>query len=181
MEIDENRLPAFPVKFNVLATASDNIVMIMEKESGGEGVELGRIADGPYFSDSHILPRDYANFVSEEITSLTDAKQTALEIWFNQEFSESEKEEAIERLANETPIASDELDQYDSVFDVLIEFVTTREEANEGPATYSWVHLSDFRKFERAGRCYPWTTEESLREQVQAIPGPEAVTWSDVE
>jgi hypothetical protein len=60
----------------------------------------------------------------------------------------------------------------------LREFLEEREEADQPPATYSWVHLSDFRKFERAGKCYPWMSEDDLREQAQALPGPETVDWS---
>jgi hypothetical protein len=36
----------------------------------------------------------------------------------------------------------------------------------EEPATYSWVHLNKFRKFELHDRCFPWTTEDELRTAV---------------
>ena len=181
LDVDESALPAFPVKFNLLATAADMVVMVMEKESGGEGVELGRIADGPYFLCSHILPRDYANFTSDSIESLDDAKKAALEIWFNDNLTESEKENTIERLADRTPTSASELDGYNGVLELLKDFLEEREEGDQQPATYSWVHLSDFRKFERAERCYPWMSEDSLREQVNTIPGPDTPDWSHYE
>lgn len=40
------------------------------------------------------------------------------------------------------------------------------------PATYSWVHLNKFRKFELHNRCFPWTTEEELRTVVGDLPTP---------
>lgn len=181
LDVDERKLPAFPVKFNLLATAADMVIMVMEKESGGEGVELGRIADGPYFNCSHVLPRDYANFTSDAIESLEDTKKAALEIWFNDTLTTSEKENAIEGLAEQTPTSAKELIEYDNVLKYLEDFLTEREDKDQQPATYSWVHLSDFRKFERAGRCYSWMTDESLREQANEIPGPDTPDWSQYE
>lgn len=178
LSVSERDVPAFSIKFNLLATAVDHIVMIMEKESGGEGVELGRIADMPYMKRSHVLPRDYANFVSDEITSLDEAKKAALEIWFNDDLTDADKSDGIANLAGKVPI--DELDTSSTaeIESFLIDFVTERAVDEEPPATYSWVHLSDFRKFERVGRCYPWETKERLREQVHNIPGPSTVDTS---
>lgn len=172
MDVDERDLPAFGIKFNLLASAADMITMVMEKESGGEGVELGRIVDGPYFKKSHVLPRDYANFVSDEITTMQDAKKAALEIHFNEKLDDDERKQAIERLAAKVPEDGD-------VETHLRQFLEEREQAAQPPATYSWVHLSDFRKFERACRCYPWTSEAELREQTQTLPGPEEIDWSN--
>lgn len=178
LNVSERVLPAFSIKFNLLATAVDHIVMVMEKESGGEGVELGRIADMPYFEYSHVLPKDYANFVSNEITSLDDAKQSALEVWFNENLSDTEKSDGIANLAEKVP--TDELDvsSASEIESLLTEFVTDRAAGSEPPATYSWVHLSDFRKFERVGRCYPWKTEKALRSRANEIPGPSMVDSS---
>lgn len=39
-------------------------------------------------------------------------------------------------------------------------------------ATYSWVHLNKFRKFELHDRCFPWTTVEELRTAVGELPSP---------
>jgi len=99
LKVSEKALPGFTVKFNILATCADRIVMVMEKESGGEGVELGRIVDAPYFTNSHVMPRDYANFVSDSVESLPDAKKAAIEIWFNENFSGKESEDRIKRYA----------------------------------------------------------------------------------
>jgi hypothetical protein len=43
----------------LLATYSDYIVGVFEKESGGEAPELGEIDDPPYFDKSYVFPRDY--------------------------------------------------------------------------------------------------------------------------
>ncbi|GGK83976.1 hypothetical protein [Haloarcula sebkhae] len=179
LEIDERELPGFSVKFNILASCVDWIVMVMEKESGGESVELGRIVDGPYFSDSHVMPRDYANFVSESVESMTDAKKAAIEVWFNEHLSDSESENSIRRFAEHiADNPSLDFNDSDKITERLIEFAEQREKEKEEPSTYSWVHLSDFRKFERVGRCYPWMDEDSLREQANNIPGPGTVDWS---
>ncbi|MFC7325084.1 hypothetical protein ACFQMF_10900 [Halorubrum rutilum] len=54
------------------------------------------------------------------------------------------------------------------VWDVIDE----RADEDEEPATYSWVHLNKFRKFERHDRCFPWTTEDELRTEVDELPAP---------
>lgn len=181
LAVDERSLPAFPVKFNLLASAADKIVMIMEKESGGEGVELGRLADGPYFKTTYVMPRDYANFTSNAIESLTDAEHTALEIAFNDHLSPTERDDAIERLASQVPLSSCQYQSAEEVLNAIEAVVAERTADEEPPATYSWVHLSDFRKFERMGRCYPWLDEDSLRDQVNAIPGPETPGWDTID
>lgn len=169
LSVDETDLPAFTIKFNLLASAADLIAMVMEKESGGEGPELGRIVDGPYFEYSHVLPRDYVGFNTEEIHSLDEAKRAALEIWFNDHMDETEKVENIDRLCENCGYVN----KPDAVWD----FVEEREEGPGDPATYSWVHLSDFRKFERVDRCHPWTSEAQLRHQATSLPGPGQAGW----
>lgn len=178
LDVSERELPAFSVKFNLLATAADYVVMVMEKESGGEGVELGRIADMPYFVSSHVLPRDYANFVSDAITSLADAKKSALELWFNHNLTDTEKSDAIAELAAKVPMDTTDVTSETDIETIIKDFVTERAADDEPPAAYSWVHLSDFRKFERAGRCYPWQTEDMLRQQAHELPGPPTVDTS---
>jgi hypothetical protein len=42
----------------------------------------------------------------------------------------------------------------------------------EEPATYRWVHLNKFRKFELHERCFPLTTEDELRTVVDELPSP---------
>lgn len=170
--VSERDLPTFSIKFNLLATASDYIVMVIEKEDGGEGVELGRIAEPPYFQDSHVLPRDYANFVSDSISSLEDGKKAALEVWFNNKLSLEEKINEISGIASEVPKNSIEESNKDEIEGMLKDYVEERETDDNPPATYSWVHLSDFRKFERVGRCYPWNTKSTLRSKTQKVPGP---------
>lgn len=50
--------------------------------------------------------------------------------------------------------------------------IDDRADEGEEPATYSWVHLNKFRKFELHERCFPWTTEDDLRTLVDELPSP---------
>ncbi|MFW5949820.1 MAG: hypothetical protein ACOCR6_00505, partial [archaeon] len=56
----------------------------------------------------------------------------------------------------------------DDIWDVIDDRVADAEE----PATYSWVHLNKFRKFELHDRCVPWTTADELRTAVGELPSP---------
>lgn len=167
LELPTDRLNTFDVMFSLLATYSDYIVGIFEKESGGEGPELGEIAEPPYFDKSYVFPRDYAWATEANVESKRHVVQAALEIAFTDGLTEREAQSAIDSLldrARETGIDVAE----DEIRDVL------EERAAEGvePVTYSWVHLNKFRKFELHGRCFPWTTEEGLRTAVDSLPSP---------
>jgi hypothetical protein len=50
--------------------------------------------------------------------------------------------------------------------------IDDRTDEGEEPATYSWVHLNKFCKFEPHDRCFPWTTEDELRTVVDELPYP---------
>lgn len=169
MPIDERAFPAFDVKFHLLAATADLITMVMEKESGGEGPELGRIADEPYLQYSHVLPRDFVGFTTDNIDSLAEARKAATEIWFNDHESAEEKTGAIDRLIDQCEFVTNPGEIYD--------FLDRRDREDSEPPAYSWVHLSAFRKFERVDRCHPWMTEEELRAQAQALPGPDQPDW----
>jgi hypothetical protein len=91
----------------------------------------------------------------------------ALEIAFADDLSaddvQSNGESLIDR-AQENGLGIDEQEVWDVIDD--------RTGEGEGPATYSWVHVNKFRKFERHGRCFPWTTEDELRTAVDALASP---------
>ena len=50
--------------------------------------------------------------------------------------------------------------------------IDDRQNKGAEPATYSWVHLNKFRKFELHNRCFQWTTEAELRTVVGDLPSP---------
>jgi len=167
LELPTDRLNTFDIMFSLLATYSDYIVGIFEKESGGEAPELGEIDDLPYFDKSYVFPRDYAWVTDANLESPQHVIQAALELAFTDELSEDEIHSKIGSLVDRAHDAGIDITAAE-VWNVVEKRV---DEAAE-PATYSWVHLNKFRKFELHDRCFPWTTEEELRTAVDELPSP---------
>lgn len=162
---------AFAVKLHLTATYADWVVGVYEKESGGEAPELG-VVHAVYFEKTHVLPRDYAWTTSDNIDSPDAARRTALEIYFNEDLDDEEKEAELEglyRIIKENSV--------DVTAEEVKELLQAREGPGDEPATYSWVHASFFRDFERAGQCHPWYTQGDLRTQARAVPGPAHPQW----
>ena len=93
--------------------------------------------------------------------------QAALEIAFADDLSADDVQANVESLvdrAQESGLDSDDQEVWDVIDD--------RTNEGEEPATYSWVHLNKFRKFELHERCFPWTTEDELRTVVDELPSP---------
>jgi len=167
LELPTERLNTFDIMFSLLATYSDYIVGVFEKESGGEAPELGEIDDPPYFDKSYVFPRDYVWVTDANLESNQHVIQAALEIAFTAELSEDEIHSKIESLIDRARDSGIDVAE-DDIWDVIDDRVADEEE----PATYSWVHLNKFRKFELHDRCFPWTTEEELRTAVDGLPSP---------
>lgn len=166
-ELPAERLNAFDIMFAMLATYSDYIVGVFEKESGGEAPELGEIDDPPYFEKSHVFPRDYTWVADTNLESEHHVIQTAIEIAFTDDLTDDEKQTEIASLvdrAQSHDIDIAEQDVWDTIDD--------RETKGSEPTTYSWVHRNKFRKFELHDRCFPWTTEQELRAAVAELPSP---------
>ncbi|WP_382215757.1 hypothetical protein [Halospeciosus flavus] len=163
LELPTDRLNTFDIMFSLLATYSDYIVGVFEKESGGEAPELGEIDDSPYFDKSYVFPRDYAWVADEHLESKRHVVQAALEIAFADDLTEDEAHSKIDSLINRAQASGIDIDEHE-VWDILDDRVDEEEE----PATY-WVHLNKFRKFELHDRCFPWTTEEELRTAVDEL------------
>ena len=128
---------------------------------------LGEIDDSPYFEKSHVFPRDYSWVTDENLESKHHVIQAALEIAFADDLTEDEvasKLNSLLKRAQETGIAIAE--------DEVWEVINDRSDTGEERATYSWVHLNKFHKFELHNRCFPWTTEEELRAVVTELPSP---------
>jgi hypothetical protein len=153
--------------FSLLATYSDYIVGIFEKESDGEAPELGEIDDPPYFDKSYVFPRDYAWGTDDNLDSKQHVIQAALEIAFADDLSEEEVQSKVDSLVDRERESGFDIDEQE-VWDVIDHRLYKGTE----PATYSWVHLNKFLKFELHNRCFPWTTEEELRTVVGDLPTP---------
>ena len=167
LELPTERLNTFDIMFSLLATYSDYIVGVFEKESGGEAPELGEIDDPPFFGKSYVLPRDYAWVTDTNLESKQHVIQAALEMAFTDDLTEGEVHSKVESLVDSAQATGLNVAE-DEVWDV----VDQRTNEGEEPATYSWVHLNKFRKFELNDRCFPWTTEEELRTAVVELPSP---------
>jgi len=167
LELPTDRLNTFDIMFSLLATYSDYIVGVFEKESGGEAPELGEIDDPPYFDKSYVFPRDYAWVTDENLASKQHVIQAALEIAFADDLSEDEVRSKVGSLVDRAQDSGLNIDEQE-VWDVIDD----RAGDDEEPATYSWVHLNKFRKFELQDRCFLWTTEDELRTLVDELPSP---------
>lgn len=167
LELPTDRLNTFDIMFSLLATYSDYIVGIFEKECGGESPELGEIDDPPYFDKSYVFPRDYAWVTDPNLESTQDVIQAALGIVFTDDLKPDEVHAEIESVVDRAQESGIDITA-DEVWNVIDDRVDDGEE----PATYSWVHLNKFRKFELHDRCFPWTTETELRRAVVELPSP---------
>ncbi|WP_256301711.1 hypothetical protein [Haloarchaeobius salinus] len=167
LELPTDRLNTFDIMFSLLATYSDYIVGVFEKESGGEAPELGEIDDQPYFDKSYVFPRDYAWATDENLDSTRHVIQAALEVAFADDLSVNEVQSKVGALvdrAQDSGLGINEQEVWDVIDD--------RTDEGAEPTTYRWVHLNKFRKFEPHDRCFPWTTEDELRTVVDKLPSP---------
>lgn len=177
LELPTDRLNTFDIMFSLLATYSDYIVGVFEKDSGGEAPELGEIDDAPYFEKSYVFPRDYIWVSETNLASKHHVIQAAVEIAFTDELTDDETQTEVASLVER--VRGNDIDITEQeVWDVIDE----RESQGNEPATYSWVHLNKFRKFELHDRCFSWTTEEELRTAVSKLPSPTPrPAWEDRE
>lgn len=166
-EISADRLPTFDIMFALLATHTDYVVGIYEKESGGEAPELGEIDDTPYFEKAHVLPRDYTWFTESNIASRPHILDAALRIHFRDDLGEHEKQDELDAHLTRAQEASVSVTEQE-----IEDAITEREDDGTEPTTYSWVYTNKFRLFELHDRCYPWTTESDLRAVVENLPSP---------
>ncbi len=167
LELPTERLNTFDIMFSLLATYSDYIVGVFEKESGGEAPELGEIDDQPFFDKSYVYPRDYVWVTDTNLESKRHIVQAALEMVFTDGLTEDEARSEIESLVASAQAAGVTIGEHE-IWNVIDE----RTGHGEEPATYSWVHRNKFRKFELHDRCFPWATEEELRAAVAELPSP---------
>ncbi|WEL18407.1 Uncharacterized protein SVXHr_2253 [Halorhabdus sp. SVX81] len=161
-EIDSERLPVFRIRFYIIASYADAIAAVYEQDAGGEVTELGKISETPFFEDTYVFPRDYAWMTDRRLETKTDAFAAANRIAGNADLDDdgvqAELETVVENArSNGIAISLDEIN--DSI-----------EQRDSDVASYSWVHLNEFRLFELHGRCFPWSEPADLRSAVDRIP-----------
>ena len=105
--------------------------------------------------------------IDGKLDSTQHVVQAALEIAFADDLSGDEVQANVKSLVDRAQESGLDIDEQD-VWDVIDD----RENGGEEPATYSWVHLNKFRKFELQERCLPWTTADELRTAVDELPCP---------
>lgn len=164
-DIDIDRLPIFHIRFNLLAAHADTIVAVYEQDAGGEVTEIGKLSATPYFDRSHVLPRDYAWLTEANLDTEAAVLAAAASIYFNDDLDDAATEAELDALttaANKSGISITVPD--------IIERLEDREDADDAPVSYSWVHINEFRLFELHGQCLPWSTVEDLRDVADEIP-----------
>ena len=164
-ELDLERLPVFRIRFTLLATHADAIVAVYEQDAGGEVTELGKISTTPYFDKSYVLPRDYAWMTDQNLDTEADVIAAAATIYFNDDLDDSTTDAELDSL-----ITTANTNGIDLTKAELIEQLKQRDDSEESPVSYSWVHLNEFRLFELHGRCFAWSSQEDLRDVVDEIP-----------
>lgn len=164
-EIGIERLPTFRIRFNLLATYADSIVAVFEQDAGGEITELGKISEKPYFVKSSVLPRDYAWMTDRQLETAADVLAAAINVYYNDDLDSCEIDDELELLVTRARANGVDISQ-----EKLIDRIDERQDAETEAATYSWVHLNEFRLFELHDRCFPWAESEELRDRVQELP-----------
>ncbi|XGI84227.1 hypothetical protein ACEU6E_02980 [Halorutilales archaeon Cl-col2-1] len=160
-QIDIDRLPEFRIEFHLLGLSTDYIVGVYEKRGGGEVTELGKITEKPYFEYSHILPRYYRWSEKDQPESKLDILIEAIEMDSENDLNSSRMDKLLEK-AEENHIDIDRSE--------IREVIDQKNLEEDDMPEYSWVQMNEFRQFELHGRCYPWTTEKSLRNQLDNVP-----------
>ncbi|TKX72013.1 hypothetical protein [Halorubrum sp. GN11GM_10-3_MGM] len=164
-ELDIDRLPTFRIRFTLLATHTDTIVAVYEQDAGGEVTELGKISTTPYFDKSYVLPRDYTWLTAQNLNTEADVIAAAATIYFNDDLDEATTEEELDSLV--TAAHKNEIDL--ATADIITQ-LEDRDDTEDAPVTYSWVHLNEFRLFELHNRCFAWSNSGDLRDIIEEVP-----------
>ena len=179
LDLDTAVVPAFDVKLNLLGEAADYIAGVYEKESGGESPELG-VVRALFANKTHVFPRDYTGLTRDSIETRDDVVRAALAVYYADfDHLDSEAEVAEQKkaeIASLLTVAREEgIDISERELTDIVK--RRRDDVDEPPAEYSWVHLSFFKRFEAMEQCHPWKTLTELRELADEMPGPERPRW----
>lgn len=162
-ELDIDRLPTFRIQFHLLATHADFIAAVFEQDAGGEVTELGEISSTPYFDDAYVLPRDYAWMTDQRLETIEDVVAAATNVYYSDDVDPEQVDGELESL-----VGTARQKGVDVTVDDVRDRIQDRE--SETIVSYSWVHVNEFRLFELHDRCFPWTTEEELRDAADRLP-----------
>lgn len=116
------------------------------------------------FDKFYVLPRDYVWITSQNLDTEVGVIAAAAPIYFNDGLYEAATDEELDSLitaANKTDI--------DLATSDIIERLENRDDREDAPVSYSWVHLNEFRLFELHNRCFAWSSPDDLREAVDNI------------
>ena len=153
------------ISFTLLAAHADTIVAVYEQDAGGEITELGKISTTPYFDKSYVLPRDYAWMTEQNLNTEADVIAAAATIYFNDDLDEATTEEELDSL-----ITAANKNDIDLSTSDIIERLEDRDDSEDAPVSYSWVHLNEFRLFELHNRCFAWSNPDGLRDVLNEVP-----------
>lgn len=151
----------FFLRFHLLATGADEIIGVYEKESGGESPELGTVTT-TYFDIVRVLPRGYTGLEEDSLDTPMAVKEAATEIYHADDLSDTRKRQELRGL-----LETARQDGIGIEADDIVEHLQDRDVDSPG---YSWVHLCEFRRLERVGRCHPWQLNEELRDIARSLP-----------
>lgn len=163
----------FELKFHLLTEFADTNVAVYEKDSGGEAVELGLLGHERYFTKTVVVPRDYYGGGYETVETKDEVREIARQIAFADDLDDGRKKAELRGLLataqrDDIQITEHELTEY------LADALATK---NDETPSYSWVHLSVFRRFEEANRCLTWHTASDLREATREIAHRSPARW----
>ena len=164
-DIDIDRLPVFRIRFYIVASYADAITAVYEQDAGGEVTELGKISETPFFNDVYVFPRDYAWMTDRRLETETDVVAAANRIVGNDGLDDSDTRTELETL-----VENARSNGIDITLAEIEDRIEHRDEHGRDVATYSWVHLNEFRLFELHDRCFPWTNPMDLRSAVDRVP-----------
>ncbi len=152
---------SFFLRFHLLATGADEIIGVYEKDSGGESPELGKVT-ATYFDIVRVLPRGYTGLTSDALNTPMAIKEAATEIYQAEELTDAQKRKELHGLLETARQGGIDITE-----DEIVEHLKERDADSSG---YSWVHLCEFRRLERVGRCHTWQLNRELRDIARSLP-----------
>lgn len=152
---------SFFLRFHLLATGADEIIGIYEKDSGGESPELGKVTV-TYFDDIRVLPRGYTGLSADALTTPMAVKEAATEIYHAEEQTNAQKRKELRGILETARQKGIDITEAE-----IVDHLKDRDADSPG---YSWVHLCEFRRLERVGRCHAWQLNQELRDTARSLP-----------
>lgn len=163
-ERETDEFPELKAKYYVHAVYADYIAMVFEHSEGGALVEVGRNTVQPLRDRTHVFPRKWNAPAPDSVSNVTDVRRLAIHAVYDSQ----NRAELRERLESAVERASSEAGLSIEVADLLQE---VEQEFGDGEfPRYSGDQRDEFLHYERLDRCFPWITQDDLRERVGEIP-----------